>query len=146
MNTVNMNQFFPVKSFSNIMDDIMNRGFHEFVGSDHRNHIPSVNIRETDENYVIEMAVPGFEKSDFNIRVENDQLIISADKKLETEKTEGKWVRKEFNYNQFSRSFTVSKFADMDNILAEYNHGVLQLSIAKKEEAKVKPAKLIEIK
>ncbi|MBK7522927.1 MAG: Hsp20/alpha crystallin family protein [Saprospiraceae bacterium] len=146
MNRVHINPFFPVKNFSTVLDDIFNRGLNDVVGFDNNHTVPAVNIKETDSNFIIELAAPGFEKVDFDIKVENNQLVISAENKSEKDTSEGKWTRKEFHYEKFSRSFTLPETADNEKIDGQYNNGVLVLSISKKEEAKAKPAKLIEIK
>lgn len=146
MNKLRMHSDFPVKTFSNVLDEIFNRSLGDFVGFDSTHTVPAVNIRETDEQYILEMAAPGFDKSDFNVQLDNNQLVLSAEKKTEDEKTEGKYARKEFHFEKFSRSFTLPETADINKIDAQYDKGVLHLHIAKKEEAKVQPAKTIEIK
>ena len=85
MNRVHINPFFPVKNFSNVLDDIFNRGLNDVVGFDNNHTVPAVNIKETDSNFIIELAAPGFEKVDFDIKVENNQLVISAENKSEKE-------------------------------------------------------------
>lgn len=98
--------------------------------------MPAVNIKETDSEFDVEFAAPGFKKDDFKISVDDNILTISAEKK--EEKTEGKdkYTRKEFSYNSFSRSFSVPKNVMSDRIDAKYNDGILKLCIPKKEEAK----------
>lgn len=146
MSIVRMNPLFPAKPFTTVLDEIFNRSLGDFVGFDNAQTIPAVNIKETDEHFVLEMAAPGFAKADFNITLENEQLIISAEKKIEEDKKEAKWARKEFHFEKFSRRFTMPETANLNQITAAYESGVLILDIAKKEEAKVQPAKVIEIK
>ena len=67
--------------------------------------VPSVNIRETDKEFFVELAAPGLNKKDFKIAIENGMLTISAEKKLEKEEKEKEFTRKEFSYTNFSRSF-----------------------------------------
>ncbi len=100
---------------------------------------PAVNIGETESDFHIELATPGLRKDDFKINVEKGQLIISTDKKAETtaEAESKKYNRKEFNYDSFTRTFTLPESADQANIQAEYTDGILFVTIAKKEEAKV---------
>lgn len=141
-----MNPLFPAKPFTTVLDEIFNRSLGDFVGFDNTQTIPAVNIKETDELFILEMAAPGFVKADFNVTLENDQLIISAERKTEEDKKESKWARKEFHYEKFSRRFTLPETANLNQITASYENGVLVLDIAKKEEAKVQPAKVIEIK
>lgn len=101
--------------------------------------VPAVNIAETENEFHIELATPGLKKDDFKINVEKDQLTISTDKKVEGSDEAGakKYNRKEFNYNLFTRTFTLPDSADQANIQAEYTDGILFVTIAKKEEAKI---------
>lgn len=145
MKTLHFNPFFPVNSISNVFEQILQHNGDLNGGYQQGYNMPPVNFKEGDDHFVIEMAVPGFEKSDIDIQMENEHLVISADIKSENEEKEGKWVRKEFNTHKFSRKFTLSKTADTEKINAEYKNGVLTLTIAKREEARVKPARLIQI-
>ena len=103
--------------------------------------VPAVNIKETPENYVIEMAAAGMKKEDFNIHLDRNFISISAESKSEktTENKEEKYTRKEFNYNSFSRNFTLPEQADKEDIQATYEDGVLKVIISKKAEAKMLP-------
>ena len=147
MNIVKVNPFLQGKSFTNLLDDVFNRSISDLVGSDFAVTTPSVNVSEDNENVVLEVAAPGLDKKDFNITVEKDQLIISATKEAQVEdKQEGKWTRKEFNYQSFKRSFHLSDKIETDKIEAEYNNGILKLVLPKKEEAKPKAPATIDIK
>ncbi len=110
-----------------------------YVSKNLVSHVPAVNIAETENEFHIELATPGLKKGDFRINIEKDQLTISTDKKVES--TEGaevkKYNRKEFNYNSFTRTFMLPESADQANIKAEYNDGILFVTIAKKEETKI---------
>lgn len=101
--------------------------------------VPAANIAETDSAFQIELATPGLRKEDFKINVEKDQLTISVDKKPEELKgPEGKkYNRREFNFQSFTRTFTLPELADQASIRAEYTDGVLLLTIGKREEAKI---------
>ena len=103
--------------------------------------VPAVNIKETPENYVIEMAAAGMSKNDFNIHVERNVITISSEKSRENteENKEGTYTRKEFSYSSFSRSFTLPEAANREDINATYNDGILHVFIAKKDEAKMLP-------
>jgi HSP20 family protein len=147
MNVVKFNPFFPARGLGNIIDDVFNRSISELVGSDFALNVPSVNISETAESFILEFAAPGLDKKDFNISIENNQLTVSAEKRAEKdEKEEGKWTRREFNYSGFRRSFTLTDDVMADKIEAAYDKGILMLTLPKKEEARVKPALSIEIK
>ncbi len=109
--------------------------------------MPAINIKETDEEYALEVAAPGLVKKDFNISVENGMLTISAEKEVKTEEEEEEegYTRKEFSYSSFKRSFTLPDGADDSKISAKYIDGILQVVLPKKPEAKPQPAKVIEI-
>ena len=109
--------------------------------------VPAVNIRETSESFVVEMAVPGRSKNDFKIELENKLLTIFSEKQQEVDQKEGeRYTRKEFSYHSFQRSFTLpSGVVDAEKINASYENGVLLINIPKKEEAKPKARKQISI-
>lgn len=109
--------------------------------------IPAVNIREDHDGYDVEMAAPGLEKKDFKVELNNQVLTISSVKQLENEtKDEQRFTSREFSYQSFSRSFTLPNTVEQDNIKAKYEDGLLRVSIPKKEEAKPKPPKQIQIR
>lgn len=97
---------------------------------------PPVNITEKAGSYLAELAVPGFEKSDFKIKVDGNNLTISTSKKEENAETTDKTIRKEYSYKSFQRSFTLDDKIDVDNISAAYENGILKVELPKKEEAK----------
>ncbi len=109
--------------------------------------LPAVNIRENNDNFVVEMAAPGMKKEDFKVELDGNTLTISSERNQEHEENEGeRFARKEFSYQSFQRSFQLSKdVVDVDSIHAKYENGVLQLVIPKKEEVKQKPPRMIEI-
>src|SRR3990172_9252612 len=106
--------------------------------------IPSVNIRENGKEFNIELAAPGFSKTDFKVNVEENVLTISAEKKEETKEENERFTRKEFSFNSFSRSFTLPQAASVEKVDAKYTDGILKLCIPKKEEAKTLPKKEIK--
>ncbi|GGW79485.1 Hsp20/alpha crystallin family protein [Salegentibacter mishustinae] len=109
--------------------------------------IPAVNIQETEESFSVEVAAPGKTKEDFNIELENDVLTISSEDKKENESTErnGRYTRKEFSYSTFKRAFSLPDSVDSEKISAQYNNGVLEILLPKREEAKVQAKRMIEI-
>jgi HSP20 family protein len=107
--------------------------------------LPAANVSETDKEYKIELAIPGFKKEEVKINLENEILIVSAESKTEKEEKTKKFTRKEFSYGSFSRSFQLPKVANSDKIQAKYEDGLLKLEIAKKEEAITKAKKEIKI-
>ncbi len=109
--------------------------------------LPAVNIKEGEDGFEVEMSAPGLDKKDFNVELNNNVLTISSEKKTENETKEGEqFTRREFSYQSFSRSFTLPETVESEKIKAKYDNGILKLNIPKKEEAKPKPVKQIEIK
>jgi HSP20 family protein len=110
--------------------------------------LPAVNIREDDNEYVVELAAPGMTKKDFNIELENDILTITSEKKKEVEDKdqEDNFYRKEFSYQSFQRSFRFPQdMVNAEKINANYKDGILRLTLPKLEEKKTKPRKQIAI-
>ncbi|MDP3434828.1 MAG: Hsp20/alpha crystallin family protein [Bacteroidota bacterium] len=127
--------------FENDLFDWTTRNF-----SNTNTTLPSVNIREDENGFEVDMAAPGFEKKDFKIELINNLLTISSEKKVETETKEGQqFTRQEFSYQSFTRSFTLPNTVEGEKIQAKYENGILKVAIPKKEEAKPKPVKQIEI-
>ena len=94
------------------------------------------------------MAVPGMKKEDFKVEIDNNMLIISSEKEEQKEETRKKdnYIRKEFNYQSFFRSFSLPEYIDEDKVEASYKDGILHVTIAKKEGVKKKANKTIAIK
>jgi HSP20 family protein len=125
----------------NEMFDLSNRNY-----SNTNTTLPAVNIKEDKEGFEVEMSAPGFEKSDFKIELNNNLLTISSEKKIENETKEDQlFTRREFSYQSFMRSFSLPETIDSGKIVAKYENGILAISIPKKEEAKPKPLKQIDI-
>lgn len=120
--------------FGDVFDSIINDSFlnDRFV-----NKVPAVNIAETENEFHIELAVPGLKKEDFKINLDKNVLSVSAEKKTENVDEGKKYSKREYSYNSFVRSFTLPEAADYARIEAEYTDGVLKLNVAKKEEAKI---------
>lgn len=109
--------------------------------------LPAVNIRENSESFLVEMAAPGMNKNDFRLELNGNTLTITSEKNYEEEpKEEERYSRKEFSYQAFSRIFTLPKdVVDAEKIEARYENGLLQLVIPKKEEARQKGPRVIQI-
>jgi HSP20 family protein len=133
-----------------LFDDIFSRELFNWGNTNYSptsTTIPAVNIRETTDNFEVEVAAPGMEKKDFNITLDGNLLNISSSKQSMEEKKEKGYARQEFSYQSFQRSFELPKdVVDMDKIDARYDNGLLNLTIPKKEEAKQKAPRMIEIK
>jgi HSP20 family protein len=109
--------------------------------------LPAVNIKETAETFEVEMAAPGMNKEDFKIELDGNQLTISSEKQMMDEEKDGdRYTRKEFSYQSFQRVFQLPKeVVDAENIQARYENGVLHLVVPKREEAKQRPPRMIQI-
>ncbi len=105
---------------------------------------PATNVSETSEGYQIQLSVPGFEKSDFNISLDNGILLIKAD--VEQTHQDENALRTEFVRQSFRKKFQLPEEADENKVEAKYVNGILSLDIQKKEEAKPVPVRSIKIK
>ena len=99
-------------------------------------HLPAVNVKETDKAYEINLAAPGLEKTDFKIDLNGNMITISAEKEKTEEEKEDGFTRKEYNFNSFSRSFTLPEDTMADKIDATYVNGELRLMLPKKDGAR----------
>jgi len=142
----NLQNHFPTLFDDFLSRDIFNWGLSNYSDTS-RTTMPAVNIKETPENYEVEMASPGMKKEDFKLLLEGNNLTISSEKATETEQNEAeRYALREFSRRSFSRTFTLQKdVLDTENIQARYEDGVLHLLIPKKEQAKQKQPKLIQI-
>jgi len=136
-----------IPTFSRFFDDDFTRewGLSNFSDS---GTLPAVNIKETKDEFNVEMAAPGMNKDDFKVELDGNMLTISSEKSEQNEQHNGdeKFSRREFSYQSFQRSFSLPKeVVDSDKIEAHYENGVLKLRIPKKEEAKQRPPRKIEI-
>jgi HSP20 family protein len=129
-------------SFPELFEDIFrNNRFFEQIET-----IPPANIHESSAGWRIEISAPGHEKNDFKVNLEKNLLMISMEKekKQEPESDKG-FSRKEFDYTSWNRRFILPEGTDMEKITAEYQQGILTLVIPKKEEAKEKSVRQIDI-
>ncbi len=144
MKPVRRNPYFPSfwdNFFSNEMMDWNNSNF-----SSTDTTLPAVNVKENDEAFEIEVAAPGMNREDFKVKLENNLLTISSEKKEEKKEENGRYSRREFSYQSFQRSFTIPEnLVAGDQISARYCEGILCITLPKKEEVKPKPAREIKI-
>jgi HSP20 family protein len=103
---------------------------------------PSVDIYETEHELVVKADLPEVDPKDLDIRVENNILTIRGERKFEKKVSEENYLRVERAYGSFARSFTLANTVNSEAIKADYQNGVLTLSIPKKEEAKPKQIKV----
>jgi len=108
--------------------------------------LPAVNVKETNDEFLIELAAPGMEKKDFKINFKNNVITISSEKEDKREEKKENYTRREFSYQSFQRSFTVPENAIVsEKIEAIYNNGILEVKLPKREEVKPQPEREIKI-
>lgn len=132
-----------------LFDDFLSRDLSSWRGtnfSDTNTTIPAANIRETAENFEVELAVPGMAKEDFRVELDGNVLTVTSEKTREEDDAERRYTRREFSYQSFRRTFNLHKdVVDTAGIQARYEDGVLRLVIPKKEEARQRPPRQIQI-
>lgn len=128
--------------FPSLFDTFFNDEFFGLPKS--RSFTPAANVKENDNEYGLELSVPGFNKKDFSLSIEDGMLKISAETKTDNQETEENYARREFYQASFSRSFTLPENIDEDKIAAKYDNGILRIVIPKMEKEKAK-SKLISI-
>ena len=94
---------------------------------------PALNIREEEDSYKIELAAPGFEKEDFQIEIDDENLTIKMEKNIEIEEEDDNYNRKEFSYQSFNRSIELPENSIPEDLEATYSNGILELTLPKKE-------------
>ena len=141
----NGNRLFPwnnnnLKRFLS-SDDFFNSDFLE-----EDSLMPAMNVKEHNQDFIVEFAAPGFSKKDFEVTIKDNVLNVCGERKNETEESEEDFMRKEFRYNSFKRSLKLPETVNTEqDIKATYKNGILKLNLLKREDAKVKPKKVIEI-
>lgn len=106
--------------------------------------VPSVNIADEDKAFEVSVALPGLEKKDVNIEIQDDCLVISSEKKYEKEEKNKNWMRREYGYASFQRMFQLPESADQNKVQAEMKNGILNIIVVKKENF-IRNKKIIEI-
>ena len=131
--------------FDGLLNDWLNYEITETpFYNNYENNLPSVNLIESKEDYIIEISAPGYEKKDFNIELDNFNLSISVDKE-DTMNEDVQYIKREYSYNSFKRTFKLAKYSNTDKIKASYENGILKLNIPKTKEAIPLPLKSIKI-
>ena len=131
-----------VNTFERALDEFFKPNFSSPAFSGQK---PMVNVVESDDNFKLEVAAPGLNKEDFKISIEKDQLIVSASREDKKEETTEKYARREFNFTSFKRSFYLPETINGEAIAANYENGILTLTLPKKEEAKEKGPRVVEV-
>jgi HSP20 family protein len=136
----------PYRGAATLQEQI-NRMFGESVGhageeSNLTPWAPAVDIYETESELVVKADLPDVDPQNLDIRVENNILTIRGERKFESKVKEDNYLRIERAYGSFSRSFSLANSVKSDAIKADYQNGVLTLSLPKREEAKPKQIKV----
>jgi HSP20 family protein len=130
--------------FPSLMNEILRPDW--FGGVDNfKDSVPAANVKETESEFVLELAIPGRKKEDFNVEIDNDILTISSEVKSEENKEDEGYTRREFTFSSFKRVFSLPETISLEKINATYEDGILKFILPKKEEALPKPKRLIEI-
>jgi HSP20 family protein len=136
------------RNSSNVFPSVMDELFKDMLGGTQYTNkmVPPVNIKETEDSFLVELMAAGMKKEDFNLELDNDVLTISAEvKSKNSTEEEGKFTRREFTYSSFRRSFTLPETVKEEDINASYQDGILKIALPKKEEALPKAKRMIEI-
>jgi HSP20 family protein len=131
-----LNDFVPT-SFSNLIDRFFNESVSRAGGSAY-SFVPRVDIVEAEKAFEIHVAVPGMNKEDFKLDLNDSLLTISGERKFTNEKKENNFHSIETQYGSFSRSFTLPENVDANNISAKYVNGILEITVPKDEKKTLK--------
>ncbi|MGB3618599.1 MAG: Hsp20/alpha crystallin family protein [Catalinimonas sp.] len=145
MSLVRFRPYSPMSNLTQVFDNFFSDDLMHSFGREQVATLPAVNVREEEDAFVLEVAAPGLKKENFKLNLNHDLLTIGSHFEEEQTEAHGKFTRREFNYGAFERSFRLPKSVDGDQINARYEDGVLHIALPKREEAKVKPARQIEI-
>lgn len=132
-----VNDFVPT-SFSNVIDRFFNDSVARSGGSTAYSFVPKVDVFEEEKAFEVHVAVPGMNKEDFKIDLNEDRLTISGERKYSKEKKENSLRSIETSYGSFSRTFTLPDNIDLNRIEAEYKNGILEITLPKDEKKIVK--------
>jgi HSP20 family protein len=133
MTRVNTYRPTRTREYNDGLSRLFNRFFEEEADCNQYFSMPPANIQEREKDFLIEMAVPGYSKADFNLELDENRLVVSLDKQDQEQQSSG-YLMREFGFNSFSRSFRLSNKIDKENISAQYENGMLQITVPKKKE------------
>ena len=138
----------PFREFSTLQDRI-NRVFRDSYSSAGQDEAlttssfaPAVDVYEDEHKVTLKIEVPGIDEKDIDVRVENNTLTVHGERKIEKEEKEENYRRVERQYGSFTRTFTLPNTVDQESVHADYDKGVLKITLAKKSEAKPKQIKV----
>src|SRR4029077_3651922 len=137
----------PYREFNTVQERLnrlfnasFNEGRDESLSSS--SFAPAVDVYEDEHNVTLKIEVPGIDEKDIDVRIENNTLTVHGERKLEKDEKEENYRRIERQYGSFARSFTVPQTVDSEKVSAQYDKGVLKITLAKKAEAKPKQIKI----
>jgi HSP20 family protein len=141
----------PFRDLS-ILQERMNRVFEDAAVRGWKNDEPSattswspaVDIYETDSEIMVQAELPGVDRKDIALQLENNVLTLKGDRRFEKETNQENYHRIERSYGGFSRAFTIPTIVDEDKIRADYRDGILKIALPKKEQVKAKQIKIGE--
>lgn len=128
---------FAPTSFRSLVDRFFNDSLTRAGGSTPV-FVPRVDVVETDKAYEVQVAVPGMNKEDFKLDLNDGILAISGERKIKSDRDEGSYRVRETQYGSFSRRFTLPEDVKADSIVAKYNNGILEVTLPKDEKKVVK--------
>ena len=137
----------PFREFSTLQDR-MNRLFRETQGNSQDETLtpssfaPAVDVYEDEHNVTLKIEVPGIDEKDIDVRIENNTLTVHGERKIEKEEKEENYRRVERQYGSFTRTFNLPPSVDAEKVQADYDKGVLKITLPKKAEAKPKQIKV----
>lgn len=124
--------------FSDIIDEF----FNDAVATRQNTFAPSIDVSETENQFIIDVALPGMDKKDIDLNIENGRLTISGERKFEKKEDGKQYHRVESHYGTFTRSFQLPDNVDDESINATYKDGILNVTINKSEEKLKKQIKI----
>jgi HSP20 family protein len=147
-NITRRNPFGELVTFQDRLNQLLNQPFgplERFVSGAEltaTNFVPAVDVYEDEHSITLSAELPGINEKDVAISLENGVLTISGERKMENEENKENFHRIERSYGRFIRTFTLPPTVDPENVKAEFNNGVLRVTLAKREEAKPKQIKI----
>ncbi len=146
MNNFFLNPYLPntAKEVGSLIENLFNGSISNFIGSDTLDSLPSINVVENNDHFLLEVAIPGLDKNDIELKVDNGLLSVSAEKKEGKEDSAARYTRREFGYASFQRTMKLPENVDEAKISATSENGVLNIKLPKTEV--IETVKTIEIK
>jgi HSP20 family protein len=127
-----------------VFEDAAVRGWKNDEPSATTSWSPAVDIYETDSEIMVQAELPGIDRKDIALQLENNVLTLRGDRRFEKETNQENYHRIERSYGGFSRAFTIPTIVDEDKIRADYRDGILKIALPKKEQVKAKQIKIGE--